>query len=118
MTPERLHQHLEELLTRLGVDVRSESFDPKMFHDSSTRGGLCRLRNRTVVLVDSRAPLVEQIAVLATAAASLDTESVYVPPAVRDVIETHGIRPTPTLGKAPLLHLVRIDNPPRRKRRR
>jgi hypothetical protein len=115
VTPERLHQHLEELLARLGVDVRSESFDPKMFHDTSTRGGLCRLRNRTVVLVDSRAPLVERIAVLATAAASLDTESVYVPPAVREVIETHGIRPTPVVGKAPLLRLVRLDD--RRKRR-
>lgn len=118
MTPERLHQHLEELLTRLGVDVRSESFDPKMFHDTSTRGGLCRVRNRTVVLVDSRAPLVERIAVLATAAASLDTESVYIPPAVREVIETHGIRPAPMLEKTPLLRLVRLDDPPRRKRRR
>ncbi len=106
MTPERLHQHLEELLARLGVAVRSETFDPRVFGDNSSRGGLCRLHDRTVVLVDARAPLVERVAVLAAAAASLDIDSVFVPPAVRAFIESHGPRPSRE-RRHPVLRLVR-----------
>jgi len=117
MTPERLHQHLEELLARLGVVVRSESFDPRVFGDNSSRGGLCRLHDRTVVLVDARAPLVERVAVLAAAAACLDTESVFVPPAVREVIEAHGPRPSRE-RRHPVLRLVHPPEllTPRRRR--
>lgn len=92
MTPERLYQSLDDLLTRLGVPVRCEPFDPKMFGDLTSHGGLCRVHQQTVVLVDCKAPLVDRIAVLATAAATLDIESVFVAPAVRAVIEAHGKR--------------------------
>ena len=109
MSPERLYQYLEELLFRLGVPVRSEAFDPRMFGDLSSKGGLCRVRGSTVVLVDAHAPLVERVAVLATAAASLDIERIFVMPAVRDVIEAHGIRPAPPTRKPPLLRLVTLD---------
>lgn len=85
----RLYRELESLLDRLEVPVRCEAFDTKVFGDLATRGGLCTVRGKRVVLVDARNPLVERVAVLAQAAAQLDTESVYVAPAVREAIRTY-----------------------------
>jgi len=106
VTPERVYQQLEELLARLGVPVRAEAFDPRMFGDLSSKGGLCRLHGRTVVVVDSTAPLVERVTILAAAAASLDTESVYVLPAIRDVIDNQRLRPEGTERRPPTLRLI------------
>ncbi len=110
MTPERLYQALEDLLARLGTPVRSETFDPRVFGDLSSTGGLCRVNDCTVVLVDATAPLVDRIAVLAAAAASLDIDSVYVIPAVREVIASGGIRPSCAHERKPVLRLVRSDD--------
>lgn len=110
MSPERLYQHLEELLRRLGVPVRPEVFDAHLFGDLSSKGGLCRLRGRSVVLVDAAAPLVERLAVLASAAATLDTESVFVLPAVREVIEAHRSRRAPAAPSAPRLRLLLFED--------
>ena len=109
----RLFQELEALLARLGVPVRTESFDPRMFGDLSSRGGLCRLHGATVVLVDARAPMVDQIAVLAEAASQLDTDSIYTPPAVREVIETHRRtpKPKPVVRGRGRLRLIRSSEP-------
>jgi hypothetical protein len=71
------------------------------------------LRGKTVVLVDSRAPLVDRIAVLAEAASHLDTDSIHVPPAAREIIEAHRHTPKPepvVRGKG-RLHLVRPFGP-------
>lgn len=110
MSPERLYQQLEDVLARLGIPVRCERFDPRLFGELSSKGGLCRVHGRRVVLVDSRAPLVDRIAVLATAAASLDSESVFVMPAVRAVIHAHGMRPAAPNRRPPLLRLVAADD--------
>ncbi|HQB47048.1 MAG TPA: hypothetical protein PLV85_25765, partial [Polyangiaceae bacterium] len=97
--------HLEELLARLGVVVRSESFDPHVFGDASARGGLCRLHDQTIVFVDARATLPDRIAVLAAAAARLDTDSVFMPPAVRQIIDGHRSRTVPW-PQRPSLRLI------------
>lgn len=85
----RLHDQLVALLRHLGVSVRCETFDIRLFGDSSTRGGLCTLRNQRVVLVDARNTLVDKVAVLAQAASQLDTETVFVTPAVREAIRIY-----------------------------
>jgi len=102
-------QELEAVLVRLGVPVRQEPFDPRMFGDLSSRGGLCRLRGQTVVLVDAHAPVLDRIAVLAEAASQLDSDSIHTPPAVRDCIEAHRRtpKPPPIVG-GKRLRLVRI----------
>lgn len=84
------------MLERLEVPVRCEAFDSRVFGDLATSGGLCTVRGRRVVLVDARNPLVERVAVLAQAAAQLDTEAVFIAPAVRRAIRTFA--PTGTRG--------------------
>ena len=110
MTPQRLLQHIEDLLVKLGVEVRTESFDPRWANDHSSRGGICRLHNRTIVVVEANAPIAHRIAVLAAAAATLDTESVLVPPLVREVIEAHR-QGAPLDIKRPALRLVESPKP-------
>ncbi|MCU0691772.1 MAG: hypothetical protein MUF54_10255 [Polyangiaceae bacterium] len=74
-------------MQRLGVHVRSERFDPRVFGDLGGRGGLCRIQGKLTVLVDAHAQVLDRVAVLASAAASIGIENVYVAPAVRQVIE-------------------------------
>ena len=110
MTPELVLQHLEELLAKLGVVVRTDSFDPRLFGDHCQRGGICRVNSRTVVVVDARAQITERVAVLAAAAATLDTELVYVPPLVRQIIDAHSTNASRDMKK-PALRLVHPSRP-------
>jgi hypothetical protein len=71
---------LEQLAERLGVEVRYEAMGESR---GVSAGGLCRLRDRAVLLVDAGAPPAEQVGVLLDALCELDTESVFVPPAIR-----------------------------------
>ena len=84
MEPIALRTLLEELAERLGVDVR---YEPLGAGDQwSSVGGLCTLRSRQIILVDSRAPITEQVGVLLDSLAQLDIETIYVPPAVREAL--------------------------------
>jgi len=74
----------------MGVAVRSEPFDPKVFGNLGARGGMCRVRGMSVVFVDSHAPIADRVAVLAQVLSGLDLSDVYVPPQVRNLVDSHG----------------------------
>jgi hypothetical protein len=74
---------LEELALRLDIDVRYESMGPQW----ASAGGLCRLKSRRIILIDSRSPLAEQVGVLLDVLEQMDLEAIYVPPAVRRELE-------------------------------
>jgi hypothetical protein len=80
-------QHLlDELLhaaARLGVAVRMEPFETP----AALGGGLCVLRGETLVLIDQRAPLLDRIRALAQAVVELQSETVYMAPEARELIE-------------------------------
>ena len=80
------YQILESLLAaaeELGFEVRKEQID------GISGGGLCKLKNRYVLIIDRTSPLSEQIN---AAASSLkdrpELESIYLRPQVRDAIES------------------------------
>lgn len=81
-----VYGHLEALLRRVGVAVRCEVFDEKLFGDLSVKGGLCTLRGRSVVLVDARAPLVDRLWVLADALSVFDIETLFMAPMIREIV--------------------------------
>jgi hypothetical protein len=84
VTPVRVLAELEILAARLGIEVRVEPFD----HDiCSTRGGLCLVQGRPLLLMDEGLPIEDRIDVMAGAVAHFDLEGVYIPPIVRDRIE-------------------------------
>lgn len=82
----QLYQELCTAARKLGVEVRAEAFDPGLSDATRPRGGLCSIRGKQLILVDSRGSLPDRIATVAGALSQLDLESVFLPPIVRATI--------------------------------
>lgn len=89
MTLEHLLDELARVAARVGLEVRLEAFEAGLREARVPRGGLCTVRGRRVVLVDSAAPLPDQVAMLATALAEVETEQVFMPPIARATIQLY-----------------------------
>lgn len=76
---------LEETAQRFGIAVRYERFDGA---DVAVRDGLCLVKGEKVLFVEKRRALHEKIRVLAMAISDLDSEDTYVPPVVRELIDS------------------------------
>ena len=74
-----LFQELEALAAELEVEVR--------YDDLASRGGLCRVGDRTCLFVNRNLSLVERVDVFADALASLPLDGVFIRPRVRDLLE-------------------------------
>jgi hypothetical protein len=79
----RLLAALEEALAALDVPVRTEALPEA----GRSRGGLVVVRGKPMVLVAAAASRAERVAVLARALAGLDTDALFLAPAVRERIE-------------------------------
>jgi len=74
---------LLDLALRLGLEVRQEFL-------GGNGGGLCRLRGRQVLFVDTAAAEVEQMAQTATVLAGLDElENHYITPQLRETLDRY-----------------------------
>ncbi len=80
---------MERVAFSLGIEVRYEDLVPEG-EPGSTRGGFCRHNERELILVDSRLGPVERAAALAEALRACDLSEIFVPPAVRRLIEGGG----------------------------
>jgi hypothetical protein len=85
MEEERLLSLLEETAQRLGIAVRYERFDGA---DVTVRDGLCLVKGERVLFVEKRRSLHEKILVLAKTISDLDSENTYMPPVVRELIDS------------------------------
>ncbi len=83
MDQPRLARMLEDALDRLGVQVRVE----RMPDEARLSGGLCFVRGKAEVFVSPRVTEAERIHVLVGALRELDNESIWLPPAVRKLIQ-------------------------------
>jgi hypothetical protein len=84
VTPERFLAELEVLASRLGVVVRVEPFGGGLL---AGRGGLCWVRRRPIVVMDSSLSMAKRIAALTEALSVFELTDVYVPPLVRARLE-------------------------------
>ncbi len=82
MNPAALIEQMETYLLSRGIRVCSKPFQAK----STSAGGLVKLEGRTLVVLDSMAPPVERLMVLAEALCSLD----YEPALLSERGPTHG----------------------------
>jgi hypothetical protein len=82
MKPEQITETLEQAAAHLGVQVRYET----MTGDVAGAGGLCKLRGKWCVIIDRKAPPADRAATLTEALAQLDTDSVFLPPEIRDAL--------------------------------
>lgn len=79
MEPAVALSELERLAERLGIEVRREAMP--------VAGGLCRVRGRWVLYVNSTLSTAERVEVMVEALRGLDLSGVYVRPALRQLLE-------------------------------
>lgn len=78
---------MEEIAAGLGIEVRYETVRRE---GGFISGGLCRIRGKPVVIVNRKAPLSEQVEVLASALKRFDLSGVYLRPGLREYLEAAG----------------------------
>jgi hypothetical protein len=83
MNPEQLHGELEHLLTQLGIEIRQDTPEEAL----TSRGGLCKVNGKAVLIVNHALNLNEKNNMLIQSLQTLDTERIYIKPYVRELIE-------------------------------
>ena len=81
---ETLLAQLEELAQALDVEVR---YEPMRREGPTFPGGLCRLKGKYVLIIDSKAGTRDKIETLARAANRFDLSQVYLRPGVREFLD-------------------------------
>lgn len=79
---------LEEAMSRLGIPIRRE----RMPEEAAIGGGLCLVHGKLTVIISPSISVTEKIELFARALRKLDTESIWLPPAVRELLEKSDIR--------------------------
>lgn len=82
MRMEPVLEDLEAAAAKLGIAVTYE-----VLGDSVAGGGLCKVKGAYRVIIEKRGTTGEKAVTLAKALAALDTESVFLTPAARDLVE-------------------------------
>ncbi|MFQ6618287.1 MAG: hypothetical protein ACE5QV_06325 [Fidelibacterota bacterium] len=72
---------LQGICERLGVEVRYESGD--------FEGGLCKVNDKQILVVNKSLPLSSQIAIMAKALGSMDLDNVYIIPVIRELLNSY-----------------------------
>jgi hypothetical protein len=75
---------LETVAARIGIVLGVERLEDEL----GARGGLCRVRGRSLILIDASLSLTGRIAILARALSAFDVSLIHVPPVVRARIDS------------------------------
>ena len=70
---------LEQLTEKLGIEIRRESLPGA--------GGLCQVRGKWILFLSDALSAAEQVVVIAEAIRGIDLSSVYVRPALRQLLD-------------------------------
>ena len=84
MKNELLLSQLEDLANKLEITIRHFKF---IRDESSGPGGLCRIRGKYVLFIDSQATTKEKILVTTEALKQVDLGDIQVMPVIRDLLE-------------------------------
>jgi hypothetical protein len=80
-----LLEHLEDIARRLGVELRYENLSQGLVR---SEGGYCRLAGKPMILINRRDSRDQKIRVLCKSLRKLDLQGIFIPPAVRKVLES------------------------------
>jgi hypothetical protein len=86
MNETSLLEHLEEVATRLGVELRYENFAVVGIRSD---GGFCKVGGKPMILLNRKDSRRRKIQILARSLNRLNLEGIFIPPAVRNVIEAY-----------------------------
>ena len=84
MEEQALLQLLEALARQLGIALRYESVNGE---DSSSTGGLCRIKGAYVLIIHSQASDREKIRLLTQTLRQFPLNEIYLKPALRDLLD-------------------------------
>ncbi len=76
--------HLEALAHTLEIQIRYEFIESETAFPS---GGLCRIRGKQVIIVNTKATVGEKVQTLTRALRRFDLSNIYLKPALRDLLE-------------------------------
>lgn len=77
---------LSDVARKVGVEVRHGHLQARGVRSI---GGACRVGEQWMVLIDRRLPTAEQVDLLATELKRFPLDEIFVPPALRDLIQPH-----------------------------
>lgn len=84
MDDHTLLNQLEELAQRLTIEVRYVTVRQE---DFLATGGLCRIKNKYIIVVNKKSTIQDKIQTLARAIKRFDLSKVYLRPALREFLE-------------------------------
>ncbi len=79
---ESVIERLEEIARNMGVEVRYEQMQKPGYP-----GGLCRIKESWVLIINRASLPLEKVELLAEAISTRDTESIYLQPDIREILE-------------------------------
>jgi len=80
-----LLEHLEQIANRLGVELRYENLG---IGGIRSDGGYCRVSGKSLILINRKDSRRKKILVLAKSLKRLNLEGIFIPPAVRKILDT------------------------------
>jgi hypothetical protein len=83
MKAEQLTEILETAATQLGIKVRYENLAAS---GPTGGGGLCKLKGDWCVIIDKKTAPSERASILTDALATMDTDGIFLPPKVREIL--------------------------------
>lgn len=84
MNEESLLDQLKELAEKIGISVRDENID---MEELSSFGGLCRVEEKYILILNSRATVKEKNQVMIKALQQFDFAEIYIKPAIRELLD-------------------------------
>jgi len=81
---QKLLEQLEALAQKLGLKVRYEQIKKE---GSFYPGGLCRVKEENLVIINSKAPLEDKINTFVEALGYFDLNNIFMLPALRDLLQ-------------------------------
>lgn len=76
--------NLETVAEQLGVEIR---YEPMEGETGLSPGGLCRIRGKQIIIVNSKSPPEDQVATVIKALRRFDLSRIYLRPGIRDLLE-------------------------------
>ena len=83
MKQEIVLHHLEELAERLSVEI---SYEDLKKEGISFKGGSCKIKGKERIIISRNLTAAEKVDILAIELSRYDIESVYIPPAVKELL--------------------------------
>ena len=85
MKPEQTYQNLKELAEKLGVVVSEQNLRSTGI---KVKSGLCKVKGKTIIIMDKKLSLQDKNEVLASCLSKLPHEDIFIVPALRDFLDS------------------------------